>query len=84
MVICEMQNIYKSFGDKIVFENFNILINQGDFLCIAGNSGTGKSTLLNMMGLLERPDSGTINVFGKQNVKPESVTKFSLNVNPFA
>ncbi|MEK6461054.1 putative bacteriocin export ABC transporter [Heyndrickxia coagulans] len=73
-----MQNIYKSFGDKIVFENFNILINQGDFLCIAGNSGTGKSTLLNMMGLLERPDSGTINVFGKQNVKPNSHTAQKL------
>nr|WP_221437350.1 putative bacteriocin export ABC transporter [Gracilibacillus halotolerans] len=67
-----MNNISKSFGDKVVIDRFSLKIDQGDFICIAGVSGSGKSTLLNIIGLLDAPDSGVIHVFGKQKVKPNT------------
>ena len=54
-----LSNISKRFGDKTLFENFSLKIEQGEFISIMGESGAGKTTLLNMMGLLDRPDSGT-------------------------
>ncbi|AVQ32798.1 ABC transporter ATP-binding protein [Staphylococcus muscae] len=56
----KLQNINKSFGRKRIFENFDLMIQQGDFVVIHGASGKGKSTLLNIIGLLENPDSGTV------------------------
>ncbi len=43
----------KSFDDKIIFKNANIVINDNDFLGIKGKSGSGKTTLLSMIGLLQ-------------------------------
>lgn len=54
------RDINKSFGDRILFTDYNLEINQGDFICIYGKSGCGKSTLLNMIGSLEKPTSGQI------------------------
>jgi len=42
----------------------NLTINQGEFLAIIGPSGSGKSTLLHIMGILDRPSSGTVRVTG--------------------
>ncbi len=49
----ELQNINKRFGDKIIFTNYNLKIEKGEFLGIKGRSGKGKTTLLNIIGLLE-------------------------------
>lgn len=72
MNICEVKNISKAYGDKIIFQNFSLTVSKGDYVCIAGNSGSGKSTLINLMGLLEAPDSGSINICGEINVKPNT------------
>lgn len=53
-----LSNICKKFGDKTLFKDFSLKIEEGEFLAIMGESGAGKTTLLNMMGLLDRPDSG--------------------------
>ncbi len=55
-----LKNISKSFGKKTLFNNFDMQINAGDFICIFGASGCGKTTLLNMIGSLELPDSGVV------------------------
>ena len=47
-------------------------IEQGSFVAIQGASESGKSTLLNMIGLLDSPDKGNIVIFDKKNVKPFS------------
>ncbi|QLK86393.1 ABC transporter ATP-binding protein [Staphylococcus sp. 17KM0847] len=61
----ELTNICKSFGTKTLIQNFNYTIAQGDFVIIKGASGKGKSTLLNIIGLLESPEQGTIKFNGK-------------------
>ncbi|MBQ6160479.1 MAG: ATP-binding cassette domain-containing protein [Oscillospiraceae bacterium] len=61
----ELKNINKAFGEKKLFTNYNIVINDGEFCGIKGVSGSGKSTLLNMIGLLEKCDSGEIIINGK-------------------
>lgn len=56
----EIKNINKVFDNKILFENYNLQIQQGEFVIISGESGSGKTTLLNMIGALEKIDSGKI------------------------
>lgn len=53
MSFIRLENITKSYNGKYIFNNFNLEISKGDFLGIRGESGTGKSTLLNIIGLLE-------------------------------
>lgn len=60
----EIRNVTKKFGDKEVFSNFSLEIKSQDFVVLSGNSGCGKTTLLNMIGGLEKPDEGEIIVDG--------------------
>ena len=56
----ELKNIYKSFGSKIIFKDFNLKIEEGKVLSLVGPSGGGKTTLLRMLAGLESIDSGEI------------------------
>ena len=49
-----------------VFERMNLTVERGEMLAIVGPSGIGKSTLLHLLGGLDRPDSGSINVGGRE------------------
>jgi len=72
----ELKGVSKSFGERVLFENFNCVIKKGEFVGIKGCSGSGKSTLLNMMGLLENCDSGDIIINGKKiDYKDKNVVK---------
>ncbi len=62
----ELKNITKSFGNHMIFDEFNCTIEEGEFLGIKGKSGSGKSTLLNIIGLLEKYDSGCIIIDGQE------------------
>ncbi len=67
--LIKLNNIWKIFrlgGLEIkVLKDFNLHIWPGDFVAIIGASGSGKSTALNMIGLLDRPTTGTIFLKGK-------------------
>ena len=65
MKVIQIKNLCKNFDEHILFKNFNLIINDGDFLCITGDSGTGKTTLLNMIGQLEPYQEGEILFDGK-------------------
>ncbi|MCR5630047.1 ATP-binding cassette domain-containing protein [Eubacterium sp.] len=53
MYSIEMKNIGKSYGDKVILKDFDLKVRKGVFLGIKGESGKGKTTLLNIIGTLE-------------------------------
>lgn len=67
MPIVSLKNVNKSFKDKVVLKDFSIDVEEGEFLSITGASGKGKTTLLNIIGLLEKPDSGDVFLFDTKN-----------------
>ncbi|MFD3158847.1 ATP-binding cassette domain-containing protein (plasmid) [Haloimpatiens sp. FM7330] len=60
----EIKNLTKKFDEKTVFLDFNLTIEDGDFIIFSGPSGCGKTTLLNMIGAIEKIDNGEIIVDG--------------------
>ena len=62
-----LKNVNKSFGAHHVLKDVNLDISEGDFICIFGKSGGGKTTLLNIIGTLESYDSGEMSSFAKLN-----------------
>ena len=59
----KLQNIHRNFqvGDQTVhaLDNINLTINDGEYLSVMGPSESGKSTLLNLLGLLDSPSAGS-------------------------
>lgn len=53
-------------GELVVFENVNINIEKGEFVCIIGHSGCGKSTILNVLAGLDSPTDGAVIMDGKE------------------
>ena len=70
MAIVELRNVSKRFrkGDETItpLDDVSLDLSEGDFLSLMGPSGTGKSTLLNLVSGIDRPDSGTIVVNGTE------------------
>lgn len=60
----KITNLNKSFNSKQLYKDFNMNIEDGDFVIFKGPSGCGKTTLLNMIGGIETIDSGSIIVNG--------------------
>ena len=57
--------VSKSFGDLVVFDDLSLALPGGQTTAIVGACGSGKTTLLQMVNALERPDSGSVLVFGE-------------------
>ena len=58
----QARNIYKSFDQLQVLKGIDLDIEQGEVVSIVGRSGAGKTTLLQIIGTLDRPDTGTVRV----------------------
>jgi lipoprotein-releasing system ATP-binding protein len=76
------EQICKSYRDgqqvTEVLHGVNLCINRGDMLAIVGSSGSGKSTLLHILGTLDKPDSGSLNMLGKNVASLSSAQKARL------
>lgn len=72
----QVQGLKKSFpgvskdGDLVVFEEVNFSIERGEFVCIIGHSGCGKTTILNVLAGLERPTEGHAFIDGREIAGP--------------
>jgi polar amino acid transport system ATP-binding protein len=62
----ELKNVSKTFNQKTVWHDLNLKIEDGQILCIVGQSGGGKTTLLRCISGLESLDSGEMLVDGKK------------------
>ena len=60
MVYLQVENLTKSFGNRLLFENISFGIDQGQRVALIAQNGTGKTTLLNLLIGRESQDSGTI------------------------
>ncbi|TWU34152.1 ABC transporter ATP-binding protein YtrE [Novipirellula aureliae] len=73
MALVELRGVCKSFrkGDETItpLDSVDLDIEAGEFVSLMGPSGTGKSTLLNLVSGIDRPDSGTITVDGTEVTK---------------
>ena len=67
MSILEVKNLKKSFDGESVLKDISFTLEKGECLVILGNSGSGKSTCLRCINLLERPDEGEI-LFRGENI----------------
>lgn len=65
--LLELTNICKSYGNKRVLNDLNLIVNYKDFITIKGESGSGKSTLLNVLGFMDVFDSGKY-IFNSKDV----------------
>ena len=80
-----VKNIYKSYrnGNNVlsVLEKISFEIKEKDFVTIVGPSGIGKSTLLNIIGTLDKPDSGSIKFDGLDLSKMNDTQLSNLRLN---
>ena len=67
-----IQGLTKAFGDQYVLKGIDVEIQKGEVVAVIGPSGTGKSTLLRCLNLLEQPTSGTIEVLGTNVLAPNA------------
>ncbi len=65
MSYIEIRGLSKRFGNNIVLDQVDLDIEKGDVIALIGPSGTGKSTLLRCLNLLEKPEAGTVTIGGK-------------------
>ena len=69
-----VRNLTKKFGDLLVLDNISFDVQQGDFLCVVGPTGCGKTTFLNCLTKLYEPTSGEILVNGVPvNLKKQNI-----------
>ena len=68
----EATGLTKRYGDLEILKGINLSVKQGEVLSIVGASGAGKTTLLQVLGTLEKPDSGEILIDGINPLKLSS------------
>ncbi len=78
----QIENLSKSYkipsGTVQILEGINLVMNRGTAVAVVGPSGSGKTTLLNLLGCLDRPDSGSIRIADREitELPPQEVARF--------
>ena len=90
--VLEVKKVYKSFGDLPILKGFDYTFSKGERIGVIGKNGVGKSTFLNILQGLEKPDSGKVNVgdtiifgnFSQQGLKIKENLRVIEYVKTFA
>ncbi len=69
--VVRLEGLRKSFGPREVLKGIDLVVAQGEVVCVIGPSGSGKSTLLRCVNLLEQPSGGTVTVLGVEVTDPD-------------
>ena len=64
-IIINIEHLCKAFGEKVVLDDINLYIKNGEFVTLLGPSGCGKTTLLRIIGGFTNPDSGRVTLDGE-------------------
>lgn len=80
MALVEVRDVHKSFGSLEVLKGISFDVDEGQVVTMIGRSGSGKSTMLRCINLLEKPDSGSIKVFGEDILKTKNVNAYRAKV----
>ncbi len=74
-IVCELVNVGVSFGSgnarNEVLRDIDLSLFSGDFICVLGSSGCGKTTLLRVLAGYQAPTTGIVTVSGKRHTKPD-------------
>lgn len=77
-MLVKVQGLEKSYGKLKVLDGINLEVNKGEIVSIVGASGAGKSTLLHLIGTLDYPDKGTVEIgnIQTQQLKGSALAQF--------
>ncbi|UGB28919.1 ABC transporter ATP-binding protein [Metabacillus sp. B2-18] len=78
--VIELEHIVKSYGDVKAVDGMTLQVRKGEVLGIIGANGAGKSTTLEMMMGLRKPDSGSVKVLGKDMITASNELKQKIGI----
>lgn len=78
--IISVNGLKKSFGENEILKDINFSVSRGDVTCIIGASGSGKSTMLRCINLLEEPTAGEIIYKGQNILKTKNIPAYRAKV----
>ncbi len=79
--VLEMRNIRKSYGPVSVLRDVGLTLDRGEVRCVAGENGSGKSTMIKILSGIEAMDSGEVELFGKPVPSdPHAIIEAGLSV----
>src|SRR6202041_2443631 len=58
--VAVVENLHKSYGPRVIYDGFNLIIRRGERWAVMGRNGAGKTTLLKMIAGASEPDSGSV------------------------
>jgi ABC-2 type transport system ATP-binding protein len=61
----ELDNVYKSFAGKTAVDGLDLEVSRGELIALLGPNGAGKTTAISMLLGLQKPDAGTVRLFGR-------------------
>lgn len=81
-ILISIKDLYKSFGDNHVLQGVNLEVHNKENVVVLGRSGTGKSVLIKIVCGLLKPDSGIVNVLGKEvpKLNDRELQQFRLQI----
>ena len=78
--LLEAQSITKLYGMRPVLKGVSLQVTQGEFVCLLGANGAGKTTFLRILATLARPNSGTLHINGVDALKDPNLARAHLGV----